>query len=89
MISEDLVLENRGTKESRLEGIMRNCGKFIIRKSSRQEYCDAEECRKARNARKQKAYRDRKASEKAHAEQKRNKNQKYSVQALINVHYFL
>ena len=43
----------------------RNCGKFIIRKSNRQEFCDAEECQKARNARKQKAYRERKAIEKA------------------------
>lgn len=74
MISEDPALENRGNEESRPEGIMiccRNCGKFIIRKSNRQEYCDAEECQKARNARKQKAYRDRKASEKAHAERKK------------------
>lgn len=74
MISESPTLENRGNEESKLEGIMiccRNCGKFIIRKSNRQEYCDAEECQKARNARKQKAYRDRKASEKAHLEQKK------------------
>ena len=81
MISEDPALENRGNEESRPEGIMiccRNCGKFIIRKSNRQEYCDAEECQKARNARKQKAYRDRKASEKAHTEQKKNQKSKKS-----------
>lgn len=81
MISEDPALENRGNEEPRPEGIMiccRNCGKFIIRKSNRQEYCDAEECQKARNARKQKAYRDRKASEKAHAEQKKKQNAKQS-----------
>lgn len=68
MISEDPALENIGNKEARFEGIMiccRNCGKFIIRKSNRQEFCDSEECQKARNARKQKAYRDRKAIEKA------------------------
>lgn len=81
MISEDPALENRGNEESRPEGIMiccRNCGKFIIRKSNRQEYCDAEECQKTRNARKQKAYRDRKASEKAHTEQKKNQKSKKS-----------
>lgn len=81
MISEDPSLENRGNKKSRPEGIMiccRNCGKFIIRKSNRQEFCDSEECQKARNARKQKAYRDRKASEKAHAEQKKKQRTKQS-----------
>ena len=74
MISEDPALENRVNNDSRPEGIMiccRNCGKFIIRKSNRQEFCDSEECQKVRNARKQKAYRERKASEKAHAEQKK------------------
>ena len=67
----------------------RNCGKFIIRKSNRQEYCDAEECQKARNARKQKAYRNRKASEKLTQSRKRNKNQKNPAQVRINVHYSL
>ena len=74
MISEDPALENRVNNNSRPEGIMiccRNCGKLIIKKSNRQEFCDSEECQKVRNARKQKAYRDRKASEKAHAEQKK------------------
>lgn len=81
MISEDPALESRGNKESRPEGIMiccRNCGKFIIRKSNRQEYCDSEECQKVRNARKQKAYRDRKASEKAHITQKKKQKVKQS-----------
>lgn len=74
MISEYPALKNRTNEEARPEGIMiccRNCGKFIIRKSNRHEFCDAEECQKARNARKQKAYRDRKASEMAHDEQKK------------------
>jgi len=81
MISEDPALENRGNEEPRPEGIMiccRNCGKFIIRKSNRQEFCDSDECQKVRNARKQKAYRERKASEKAHAEQKKKQNSKQS-----------
>ncbi|MCM1161464.1 MAG: hypothetical protein NC412_09600 [Roseburia sp.] len=68
MISEDPALEDRTNDESRPEGIMiccRNCGRFIIRKSNRQEFCDADECQKVRNARKQKAYRERKASAEA------------------------
>ena len=94
MISEDPALENRGNEESRPEGIMiccRNCGKFIIRKSNRQEYCDAEECQKARNARKQKAYRDRKASEKGshRAEKESKKSKKNPAQVQINVYHSL
>ena len=68
MLSEAPVPEDKGKSDNRPEGIIircRNCGKFIIRKSNRQEFCDAEECQKARNARKQKAYRERKAIEKA------------------------
>lgn len=56
----------------------RNCSKFIIRKSNRQEFCDSEECQKVRNARKQKAYRERKAIEKAHLEQKKRQKAKLS-----------
>ena len=69
MISEDPALANKADHDSRPEGILiccRNCGKFIIRKSNRQEFCDSTECQKVRNARKQKAYRERKASEQAH-----------------------
>jgi len=79
MISEDKALEDRTNNESRDEGIMiccRNCGRFIIRKSNRQEFCDAEECQKVRNARKQKAYRDRKASEKAQTLKKKKATKK-------------
>lgn len=81
MISEDPALKNRINNDLRPEGIMiccRNCGKFIIRKSNRQEFCDSEECQKARNARKQKAYRERKASKKAHLEQKKRQKSKQS-----------
>ena len=81
MISEDPALENRVNNDSRPEGIMiccHNCGKFIIRKSNRQEFCDSEECQKVRNARKQKAYRERKASEKAHLAHKKGQNSKQS-----------
>ena len=81
MISEDPAFENRFNNDSRPEGIMiccRNCGKFIIRKSNRQEFCDSEECQKVRNARKQKAYRERKAIKKAHSEQKKRQKSKQS-----------
>lgn len=74
ILSEELLPENKGKQDSRPEGIIircRNCGKFIIRKNKRQEYCDFEECQKARNVRKQKAIRERKAIEKA---QKSKKN---------------
>ena len=73
MISEDPAPEDKGKPENRGEGIMircRNCGRFIIRKSNRQEFCDSDECQKARNARKQKAYRDRKAIERAKKQKK-------------------
>ena len=68
MLSELPAPEDKGKPDNRPEGIMIrccNCGKFIIRKSNRQEFCDAEDCQKVRNARKQKAYRKRKAIEKA------------------------
>ena len=74
MLSEDPAPEDKGKSDNRPEGIMircRNCGKFIIRKSNRQEFCDDEECQKVRNARKQKAYRERKASEKAQKSKKK------------------
>ena len=75
MISEDPAPEDKGKPDNRGEGIMircRNCGRFIIRKSNRQEFCDSDECQKARNARKQKAYRDRKAIEKAQKQEKKS-----------------
>lgn len=77
MLSEAPAPEDKGKQDNRPEGIMircRNCGKFIIRKSNRQEFCDAEECQKARNARKQKAYRERKAIEKAQKGKKKRIN---------------
>ena len=76
MISEDPALENRQREETRPEGIMiccRHCGKFLIRRSNRQEFCDSEECQKARNARKQMAYRKRKAG---NASEKKRKQRK-------------
>ena len=76
MISEDPALENRQREETRPEGIMiccRNCGKFLIRRSNRQEFCDSEECQRARNARKQMAYRKRKAGNVSDKKRKQKK----------------
>lgn len=44
MLSEDTAPEDKGKQDSRPEGIMircRHCGRFIIRKGKRQEYCDS------------------------------------------------
>ena len=75
MLSGDPAPEDKVKQDNHPEGIMircHNCGKFIIRKSSRQEFCDAEECQKVRNARKQKAYRERKAIEKTQRNTKKS-----------------
>jgi len=76
MISEDPALENRQRDEARPEGIMiccRHCGKFLIRRSNRQEFCDSVECQRARNARKQMAYRKRKAGNASDKKRKQKK----------------
>ncbi len=73
ILSEELLPENKGKQDSRPERIIircRNCSKFIIRKNKRQEYCDFEECQKARNVRNQKAFRERKAIEKVRKSKK-------------------
>lgn len=52
MLSEDPAPEDKGKSDNRPEGIMircRNCGKFIIRNSNRQEFCAAEECQKSKS----------------------------------------
>lgn len=69
MISGNPASEDKGKPDPHVEAIMIrccNCGRFMIKKSNQQRFCDSDKCQKARNARKQKAYRDRKASEKAH-----------------------
>lgn len=63
MISEDPSLENRQRERNKPQGIIiccRHCGKFLIKHSNRQEFCESEECQRVRNARKQMAYRKRK-----------------------------
>ncbi len=86
MLSEDPAPEDKGRPDKRPEGIMircRNCGKFIIRKSNRQEYCDSEICQKVRNARKQKAFRERKAIEKARKTKKKPRKSKQSGETAV------
>lgn len=73
MLSEYPTPEDKVQADAKPEGIMiqcRHCGKFLIRKNNRQEYCDSDDCQKVRSARKQKAYRDRKATQTVHAKKK-------------------
>lgn len=78
MISEDPALENRQHEETRPESVIiccRHCGKFLIRRSNRQEFCDSEECQRARNTRKQMAYRKRKAGNALEKKRKQRKTE--------------
>ncbi len=73
LISEDPAPEDAGQSEERPEGIMiccRHCGDFLIRRNSRQEYCDKPECQKARNAKNQREFRRKKRIEKAQNQKK-------------------
>ncbi len=63
MMAEDRIEEHRGGSQKGLDGIMiacQHCGDFFIRRNNRQEYCDKEECQKARNAKNQREFRNRK-----------------------------
>ena len=75
MISEDPAPEDIGKEEERSEGIMiccHHCGRFFIRNVKHQQYCDRQECQKARNAKNQRDYRQRKAIEKAQQKHKKD-----------------
>ena len=68
LITEEPLPEEMGKKSDRPEGVMtccKHCGRFFIRRSSRNEYCDREECQKARNARNQREFRERRRIAKA------------------------
>lgn len=68
LISGGPVPKSKGEEDDVAEGIMiccHNCGDFFIRRNSRQEYCDKDECQRARNAKNQKNFRDRRRIEKA------------------------
>jgi hypothetical protein len=79
MISEDPALENRNKQDEQPEGILiccRHCGKFLIRKGKRQEFCTSPECQKARKAINQQDFRKRKAVEKAQNAKQSGKTKK-------------
>ena len=64
------MLKDPGTRETNLKGIMatcKNCGRLFIRMGSRNNYCEREECQKARNAKNQREFRKRRAEQKARA----------------------
>jgi len=68
MMSEDPLEEHHGGSHEGLTGVMmtcRHCGDFFIRRNNRQEYCDKENCQKARNAKNQREFRNRKRMLKA------------------------
>ncbi len=70
LLAEEPIREiekEQGISRDRDELIIncRHCGKYMIRRSNRQEYCDSPECQKARNANNQREFRRRRATEKA------------------------
>lgn len=63
MMTDDPVEEHRAGNHEGMVGVMmccRHCGDYFIRRSNRQEYCDKEDCQKARNAKNQREFRNRK-----------------------------
>ena len=70
LMTEEPMLKDLGTRETNLKGIMatcKNCGRLFIRYNSRNNYCEREECQKARNAKNQREFRKRRAEQKARA----------------------
>ena len=68
LITEEPVPEEVGKEADRPEGMLtccKYCGRFFIRRSSRNEYCDRTECQKARNAKNQREFRERRRQKKA------------------------
>ena len=65
---ERLISGDSGKETDRTEGGLiccRHCGCFIIRRSSRNGYCNRTECQKARNARNQDGFREQRRKKKA------------------------
>ena len=68
MMTDDPVEEHRAGNHEGMVGVMMcccHCGNYFIRRNNRQEYCDKEECQKARNAKNQREFRNRKRMAKA------------------------
>lgn len=69
LITEEPIPEEMGKEADRPEGMLtccKHCGRFFIRRSSRNEYCGRMECQKARNAKNQREFRERRRITKAH-----------------------
>lgn len=70
LLTEDPSFEFLGSDDRCRNGILiccHHCGRFFVRNSKHQQYCDCPECQKARNAKNQRDFRKRKAIEKAQA----------------------
>lgn len=70
LITEEPLPQDIGKPILRPDGMMttcKNCGRFFIRRSARNHYCDLVECQKARNASNQRAFRDRRRKAKKHS----------------------
>ena len=70
LMTEGPMPKDPGTRETNLKGIMatcKNCGRLFIRMGSRNNYCEREECQKARNAKNQREFRKRRAVKNARA----------------------
>lgn len=68
LLTEDPSLEFLGSDDRCRDGILiccHHCGRFFVRNSKQQQYCDRPECQRARNAKNQRDFRKRKAIEKA------------------------
>ena len=73
LLTEDPSLEFLGSDNRCRDGILiccHHCGRFFVRNSRQQQYCDRAECQKARNAKNQRDFRKRKAIQKAQEEKK-------------------
>lgn len=68
LLAEDPSLEFLGSDNRCRDEILiccHHCGRFFVRNSSQQQYCDRPECQKARNAKNQRDFRKRRSMEKA------------------------
>ena len=76
ILTEDPSPEFLGSDDRCRDGILiccHHCGRFFVRNSRHQQYCDRVECQKARNAKNQRDFRKRKAIEKAQTERKKRR----------------
>ena len=67
LITEETAPREKGKRSERILATCTNCGRFFLRKNSRNHYCDRVECQKARNAQNQRDFRKRQLSINKHA----------------------